>query len=76
MLDAASRVPVVSVSSKAVFSEITSSEIVEAMRIVMAVVIVVVGVFYVNNFLLVMHFVDKMWNVHSDVYTANKRKEK
>jgi hypothetical protein len=42
----------------------------------MAVVIVVMIVLYMNNFLLVMHFVDNVWNMHSDMYTANKKKQK
>jgi uncharacterized membrane protein YqhA len=67
---------VVPVSSKVVSSKITSSEVIEAMRIVMTVMIVVMIVLYVNNFLLVMYFVDKMWNMNSDMYTANKKKQK
>jgi hypothetical protein len=72
----ASRVPVVLVSSKVVSSKITSSKVIEAVRIVMAMVIAVMIVLHVNNFLLVMHFVDNMWNMHSDVYAVNKKKQK
>jgi uncharacterized membrane protein YqhA len=62
------------VPSKVVSSKITSSKVTVAMRIVMAVMIVVMIVLYVNNFLLVMHFVDNVWKVHSDMHTANKKK--
>jgi hypothetical protein len=73
----ASRVTVVLVSSKVASSKITSSEVTEAMRTVMIMMLIVMIVLYcvMNNFLLVMHFVDNMWNMHSDVYTANKKKE-
>jgi uncharacterized membrane protein YqhA len=62
-----------SVSIKVVSSQ---TEVIEAMRIIMAMVIVVMIVLYMNNFLLVMHFVDNMWDMHSDMYTANKKKQK
>jgi hypothetical protein len=31
--------------------------------------------FVMNNFLLVMHFVDKVWDVHSDVYAENQNQD-
>jgi hypothetical protein len=67
---------VVLVSSKITSSEVTSSNIIKAMGIVMVIVMTVMFMLYMNNFLLVMHFVDKMWDMHSDMYTAKEKKDK
>lgn len=46
------------------------------MMIVITVMIVMIVIYCVmNNFLLVMHFVDKMWDVHPDVYAENQNWE-
>jgi type IV secretory pathway VirB3-like protein len=58
-----------------VSSEVTSPKVLITvviemiMMIVITMMIVMIVIYCVmNNFLLVMHFVDKMWDVHPDVY--------
>jgi ABC-type lipoprotein release transport system permease subunit len=62
------------VSSKVTSTKVLITMVIEViMMIVVAVMIVIYCV--MNNFLLVMHFVDKMWDVHPDVYTENQNLE-
>jgi hypothetical protein len=67
-----SRVSVVLISSKVASSKITSPKVVVAMVIV---VMVVVLYCVMNNFLLMVHFVDNVWNMHSDVNTGMQHRD-
>lgn len=65
-----------------VSSEVTSPKVLITvviemiMMIVITMMIVMIVIYCVmNNFLLVMHFVDKMWDVHPDVYAENQNRE-
>jgi hypothetical protein len=58
------------VSAKVASPKVFETVMIEMiMMIVVAVVIVLYCV--MNNFLLMVHLVDKMWDVHPDVYTGN-----
>jgi uncharacterized membrane protein YqhA len=59
------------VSSKVVSSKITSSKVIETVVIVVIIVTIVIYC-VVNNLLLVVNFVDQMWNMHPDVNTENQ----
>jgi hypothetical protein len=63
------------ISSEVASSKITSSKVVEAMVIVMIIVVMIVLDCVMNNFFLVVHFVDNVWNVHSDVYTETEHRD-
>ena len=67
------------ISMMIVSSKVTSPKVFETVMIqmIMMIVIAVMIVIYcvMNNFLLVVHLVDKMWNVHPDVYTGNRNHE-
>jgi len=67
------------ISMVIVSSEVTSPKVLitVVIEMIMMIVITVVIVIYcvMNNFLLVMHFVDKMWDVHPDVYAENQNQE-
>ena len=59
-----------------VSSEVTSPKVLVTVVIEMIMIIVMIVIYCVmNNFLLVMHFVDKMWDVHPDVYAENQNRE-
>jgi hypothetical protein len=65
------------VSSEVTSSEVTSPKVIitVVMKMIMMILIAVMIVIYcvMDNFLLVMHFVDKVWEVHPDVYAENKK---
>lgn len=56
---------------------LVSSEVVEAVVIMMTMIFVVmIGLdFVMNNFFLVVYFVDYMWNVHSDMHTEMEHRD-
>ena len=62
-----------------VSSKVTSSKVLVAVMIkmILMIMIAVMIVIYcvMNNFLLVMHFIDKMWDVHPDVYAENQNQD-
>jgi hypothetical protein len=62
------------VSSKVTSPKVLITVVIE---IIMMIVITMMIVIYcvMNNFLLVMHFVDKMWDVHPDVYAEKQNQE-
>jgi flagellar basal body-associated protein FliL len=63
------------VSSKVTSSKVLKTVVME--MIVMIVIAMMIMIYCVmNNFLLVMHFVDKMWDVHPDVYAENQNQDK
>jgi len=62
------------VSSKVTSTKVLITVMIEMiMMIVIAMMIVIYCV--MNNFLLVMHFVNKMWDVHPDVYAENQKQD-
>jgi ABC-type lipoprotein release transport system permease subunit len=62
------------VSSKVTSPKVLITVVIKIiMMIVMAMMIVIYCV--MNNFLLMMHFVDKVWDVHPDVYAENENQD-
>jgi hypothetical protein len=62
-----------------VSSKVTSLKViitVVIMMIMMIIIAVMIVIYCVMNyFLLVMHFVDKMWDMHPDVNAENQNQE-
>jgi hypothetical protein len=74
------RISMVIVSSKVTSPKVLITVVIKMIMMIVMIVMIVITVIVViycvmNNFLLVMNFVDKMWEVHPDVYAENQNQE-